>query len=371
MKRVCLFNFPAITDMRGYHFETFDPLAYFPRGARWSLSDLIAWGLSGYDQRRALRAGAAGVDRLYRERNPYYMRMLSDFIDRFREFDLIVMSTDNFLHPEVLVRELRKPVKILGFVDDPLSTYVRGIPFLWAFDGAFFISPGYMDEQPFEKALRRWTDKPITWWPLVPYPFSRPERADEAFFRDRDVEVVYVGNPSASKVERLTTLKRHFGDRLRVHGRWPFKGYHGFARALLGKRIYPYRVTSLAPTERTKLYWQTKIGFNMHVSDGTFETGNMRMYEIPAHGILMICDKAAANAHAGIFEPETEAVYYDNLSEAIEQIEHYLRHEEDRIRIARAGFERYWRDYQWEPNLLRLLDWALSIRADGSTGEPG
>ena len=144
----------------------------------------------------------------------------------------------------------------------------------------------------------------------MPFPFSRPEKADEAFFRQRDVDVVYVGNPNASKVERLTRLKRHFGDRMRVHGRWPFKGYLGFVRGLLGKPFYPYRVTSLVPEERTQLYWRTKIGFNMHVSDQPYETGNMRMYEIPAHGMLMVCDKAAANSHASIFEPGTDAVYY-------------------------------------------------------------
>ncbi|BCX12105.1 MAG: hypothetical protein KatS3mg067_1043 [Thermosynechococcus sp.] len=363
MKKVCLFNFPPMENFHGYRIESFDPLSYFPKGARWSLMDLIIWGLNGWDQRRSLfDFGAAGVDRLYRERNPHYMRMVGDFIDRFRDFDLIVMSTYNFIHPEVLVRELKKPVKVLGFIDDPLSTYLRGIPYLWAFDGAFFISPGYIDDLLFEDAIRRWTDKPATWWPLVPFPYQRPANADETFFRNRDVDIVYVGNPSASKVERLIRLKRHFGARLRVHGRWPFKGYAGFVRGLFGKPVYPHRVTSLTGEQRTQLYWRAKIGFNMHVSDHPYETGNMRMYETPAHGMMMVCDKAAADAHARIFAPGTEAIYYDTLAEAIELMEHYLDHDEERIRIARAGYERYWRDYEWEANLLRFLGWCETIR---------
>lgn len=361
MKNVCLFNFPPMDDFHGYRIETFDPLAYFPKGSRWSYKDLISWGLDGWDQRRALTAGAAGVDRLYRERNPHYMRMVGDFVDRFRDFDLIVMSTYNFIHPEVLSRALKKPTKILGFIDDPLSTYQRGLPYLWAFDGAFFISPGYIDDQPFDEAMARW-GKPAMWWPLVPSPFIRPEQADDAFFGQRDVDVVYVGNPSASKVERLIRLKRHFGDRMRVHGRWPFKGYAGWVRGLFGKPVYPHRVTSLSGEQRTQLYWRSKIGFNMHVSDRPYETGNMRMYETPAHGMMMLCDKAAADTHARIFAPGTEAVYYDNLEQAIEQIEYYLSHDEERVQIAQAGYARYWRDYQWEPNLVRFLDWASSIR---------
>lgn len=85
------------------------------------------------------------------------------------------------------------------------------------------------------------------------------------------------------------------------------------------------------------------------------------MYETPAHGMLMVCDKAAANTHARIFESETEAIYYESVDDAIGLIEHYLSHDEDRIRIAQAGYERCWRDYQWEPNLVRFLDWAINI----------
>ncbi len=362
MKKVCLFNFAPMENFHGYRLETFDPLIYFSKGSHWSLSDLIVSGLNGYDQRRALFAGAAGVDRLYRERNPNYMRMVGDFIDRFRDFDLIVMGTYNFIHPEVLARELKKPIKILGFVDDPLSTYVRGIPYLWAFDGAFFISPGYIENQVFDDAIQRWGNKPAMWWPLVAAPFTRPEKADENFFRQRDGDVVYVGNPYGPKVDKLIRLKRHFGDRLRIHGRWQFKGYLGFVRGLLGKPVYPHRVTSLAPEERTQLYWRTKIGFNMHFSDHPYETGNMRMYETPAHGMLMVCDKAAANAHDRIFKSGTEAVYYDSFNESIELIEHYLTHDEERVRIAQAGYERYWKDYEWGRNLKKLLDWASMIR---------
>lgn len=361
MKKVCLFNFPPLNDFHGYHIETFDPLAYFPKGSRWPFFDLIAWGLNGWDQRRALTASAAGVDRLYRERNPHYMRMIDDFVDRFRHFDLIVMSTYNFIHPEVLARELKTPIKVLGFIDDPLSTYMRGIPYLWAFDGAFFISPSYIDNLQFNECIHRWGGKPTTWWPLVPYPYQKPNKTDQAFFRDRDVDIVYVGNPSASKVGRLIGLKRHFGSRLRVHGRWPFKGYYGYIRGLLGKPVYPHRVTSLTEAQRTQLYWRAKIGFNMHVSDLPFETGNMRMYEAPAHGMMMVCDKAGGDGHTQIFAPARESVFYDTPKQAIELIEYYLNNDEERIRIAQAGFERYWHDYEWENNILKLLDWSMSI----------
>jgi spore maturation protein CgeB len=80
--------------------------------------------------------------------------------------------------------------------------------------------------------------------------------------------------------------------------------------------------------------------------------------------MLMVCDKAGADAHAQIFEPDKEAVYYDTLDDAIGLIEHYLKDESRRIEIARNGFERFWRDYHWEKNLRRFLDWSMAIRRD-------
>jgi spore maturation protein CgeB len=83
---------------------------------------------------------------------------------------------------------------------------------------------------------------------------------------------------------------------------------------------------------------------------------------VPAHGAMLLCDKAAMNAHELIFKPDIEAVFYDNLRDAIGKIEHYLAHSAERVAIARAGFERRRRDYDHERVLKGLLDWASAIR---------
>ena len=86
------------------------------------------------------------------------------------------------------------------------------------------------------------------------------------------------------------------------------------------------------------------------------------MYEVPAHGMMMLCDKAGRNAHEKIFTPNKEAVFYESIDEAIDLIDYYLARDSERIEIARAGFERVGRDYDWESNLLHFLDWAWSLR---------
>ena len=85
------------------------------------------------------------------------------------------------------------------------------------------------------------------------------------------------------------------------------------------------------------------------------------MYEVTAHGGMLLCDKAGRNAHAQIFEPDKEAVFYDSMEDAIEKIEYYLAHEGEREKIARAGFARAWKDYDAETNLKKFLDWAIAL----------
>lgn len=362
MKRVCLLNFPPLGDFHGYHIETFDHLSYFGKYEHSGWDELVRGGANAFFKQRGMQNNAETVDRLYREREPSYMRMMRDFVDRFHDFDLIIMAHNNFLHPEILFHELKKPIKVLGFIDDPYSTYIRGIPYLWAYDGAFHISPSYDERTLFEEALEKWGCNHHLWWPLVFFPSEYREPTQE-FFENRYVDMAYVGNPTLGKVDRLIKLKRHFSTRFEVYGRWRFNGYAGIVRGMFGKPIYWHRVRSISSRELTNLYRGMKIGFNMHVSEVPRETGNLRMYDVPAHGAMLLCDKAGRDAHNRIFKDGVEAVYYDSIEHAIELAEYYLHNPKKRIEIARAGFERFWRDYNWEKNLLRLLDWGWGLRS--------
>lgn len=353
--KVCYFHNPALAgSFHRYELSTLDPAPYFfanlPRVRR----------LRAQLRFRALFS-AQGVDTLFRERDVAYMRFVRDFIDAYRDAAVIILATYNPIHPEILHRELTRPIKILGFVDDPYSTYTRGIPYLWAFDGACYISPSYDDNYLFADALRAWGCAHSWWLPLVtqPQPSFDPS---EDFFRARDIDVVYIGGGYGNKIARLAQLKRHFGARMRVHGRWALRGHVGWARGLAGKPVYPHRVTSISDAQRRALYLRTRIGINMHMSSTPTETGNMRMYEVPVHGAMLLCDKAARDAHALIFKPGVEAVFYDDVVDAIDRIEYYVAHPEERIAIARAGYERVRRDYSFEGVMKGLLDWASGIQ---------
>jgi len=362
MKKVCISGFPRMENFHGYSIDSLDPAPYFPTVSRQMLFQKLS--------------EAKSLDQMYRDKDRSYMRFLGDFVDKFKDADLFVSGMYNPVHPDVLCRELAQPTKILGFTDDPFSTYVRGVPYLWAFDGAFYISPSYNDRFFFQDALARWGCEQTYWWPLVfpransvderdfwPLvpPRAEAQRRGDAFFRERDLDLIYVGAAYSSKMDRLAILKKHFGPRMTIHGRWPYAGYIGMLRSLRGKPALWTRITGISEEERTRLYYRTKIGINMHLSDRPAETGNMRMYEVPAHGMMLLCDKAGMDAHERIFTPDKEAAYYDSTDDAIAKIEYYLKHDTERESIARAGFARVHRDYDGETNMKRLLDWAIGI----------
>ena len=364
MKKVFAFNLPKNENFFGYYMDSLDPYPYFDQNPYGDWRDFLKGGMTRWSKKRNF-GFMHELDVLYRNKDKSYMRYVSDFLDKFKDFDIFVMSTYNPIHPEILYKYFKDKIKVLGFIDDPYSTYQRGIPELWAFDGAFYISPSYSDTDLFSDSLEKWGCHNHRWLPLCPKSILLPE-PNEAFFANRTLEIIYVGNyigyTANSKMNRLVQLKKHFGNRLQIHGRWPFKGYIGYIRALIGKPVFPHRITGISNDEREKLYFNTKIGLNMHVSPTPTETGNMRMYETPYHGMMQVCDKAGVNVHEQIYKPDTECVYYDNTDDAIDIIEYYLLHDNERIKIAKAGFERTIKDYNWENNWKSLLDWASGLK---------
>lgn len=360
-KRVCMYETGVNGSFGDYWVES--PARHIDMSALGlrSWRNLLASGKNGYLRSSALWFQQY-VDEMYRARDPVYMRVVDQFVERYADFDLLVFGVHCFIHPEVLVTRLPRPAKVLGFVDDPVSTYAHGIPCLWAVDGAYYISPGYSDAMGLDELLDRAGCRHRFWMPLAA-PAPEPPQVDEAFFARRSVPTVYVGNRYTPKVNRLKAFKQAFGDDFRVHGRWPLRGWWGPLAALTGNMSFPHRVTSLTHEGRTALYWDSQIGLNMHWSQRPSETGNMRMYEVPLHGVMLLCDKAARDFHAQIFEPDREAVFYDSLEDAIDKARHYIAHPEERIEIARRGFERAWKDYRWETIFRRLLDWGTGLNS--------
>lgn len=358
MKHVAVFGLPLEGEVRlgDYMLRAVGRSIKWP-GMHGSVRQFITHGLSGVVRQR-LVLEARGIDELYRQRDRLYMSNCSRLFEEVSDADAVVFFTYPFLHPEMIARQKGARKFVMGFVDDPHSTYVRGLPYAWAYDAVFYISPSYSAEFGSDELLQQAGLKRRYWLPLVqPVPTPVLTR-DDVLHRGRDI--CYVGNPTFSKVDRLAEVRRAFGNRFVVHGRWPFRGYAGFLRPLVGERGYYRRVSALTSDEKRALYLSTKIALNMHVSDGSAESGNMRTYEAASHGMLLLCDRGAGNLQSQIFQEDTQAVYYDDITDAIAKARAYLKHDDRRAEVAYNGYLRAREQYSFETVWHAFCEWIFS-----------
>src|SRR5262245_26809064 len=96
VKKVCILHFPRMEDFHGYSIDCLDPVPYFSGSNSGSGRAAVYTKL--YE--------AKSLDQMYRDKDPSYMRFISDFVDRYQDADLVVLASYNPVHPEVLCNHL-------------------------------------------------------------------------------------------------------------------------------------------------------------------------------------------------------------------------------------------------------------------------
>ena len=308
------------------------------------------------------------IDSLYRNRDPRYMVMLKRFQSKFSDSQILVCSQMNPFHPEWLKLELGNTVKVLGLVDDPVVTYTCTIPALFAFDAAFYISPSYSSDLTMPEMLELNGIKQHTWLPLSQVSKSSAGVSTVlSTLENRTRPCIYVGGFYYEKLERLAKLKSKLDSSLQIYGKWPKMGFSGALAPLRGTKVwFPYRVTPLSIDEKVQAYLDYKIGVNLHFNEGR-ETGNLRCYETTAYGLLLLCDKAAMNLNETIYVPGEEAIYFESIEEAADLARYYLSHDEERIRVAKAGHLRFLKSYDSRTVMETFLSWCVKLKLKART----
>lgn len=103
---------------------------------------------------------------------------------------------------------------------------------------------------------------------------------------------------------------------------------------------YPNSFIGRAPyTRMREIYGKSKLGFHyIECTSPLKDHVSMRVYEVLASGTLLLTNALAPGAFesVGLKDGEHLAVYR-SPKELFEKVDHYLRHEEERRRIAAAG----------------------------------
>lgn len=331
------------------------------KGYIFNIRKFLTGGLNSVNYSRAITE-AKYIDELYRTNDIKYIEATNKLIKNLEGYDVIIFSTFNPLHPEIIANQFKNSIKVIGFIDDPYSTYTRGIPYLWAFDAAYYISPGYSQSINFKDLFEKVGFKKHYWLPLVSSknvdPFIYPKLCINDI-SNRENDIIYVGAPVGSKIDKIKIFHNNFKDNFQLYGYWPLKGYYGFMKPLLGESPFFRRVQPISTEKKFNLYKNTKIGLNMHMSDLPSECGNARTYEITAFGMMLLSDRGGLNSQNQIFEENTEAIYYNSIDEAVDLTRYYLKNSKERTRIAMAGHLRARNEYSWENVTHNFLKWLI------------
>jgi hypothetical protein len=309
------------------------------------------------------------IQKLYHERDPGYFAFLNAFFERFRDFDVIVMNPGvDLVHPEFLVKKFPNTLKCMHCIDDPHLTYSYCLPYVWAFDCATYISPGYSDEFTMEGILTRAGFKHIKWVPHCVTNIKQPKyTADELQqqLSKRNNRVIYVGNYYTSKTKRLIQIKKELGDSLDIYGRYPFGGFSYTMLSTFSGSPTLYRVKTLTELERERCYDKYGIGLNMHLSNPSRETGNARVYELAYRGVAQVVDSSVHSLINNIFVPEKEILTYGNIKECVDQIKRLQHDKYLRISLAQSAYNRAVAEYQYKDVLSATCKWFTGLLREG------
>lgn len=173
-------------------------------------------------------------------------------------------------------------------------------------------------------------------------------QAFETFLTDRiTMSQLYIGN-KITAVERERTmhaLSKHFDMDIYTGSdtsKFPKIHNRGFAKTL---------------TEMPIIFHESRI--NLNTTSKAIRSGlPLRIFDIMGCGGFVLTNYQAELPEN--FRIGEELVAYSNLDELCELTEYYLSHEKERIEIARNGFEKVKKEYNYPARLELLLSLAFS-----------
>ncbi len=106
--------------------------------------------------------------------------------------------------------------------------------------------------------------------------------------------------------------------------------------------------------EMYQILHQSKITLNHHIGVAGPYANNMRLFEAAGVGSLLVTDWKVNLNH--LFQVGKEVAAYRNPEECVELIRHYLDHDEERKRVARAGQECAIREHSYGTRMEELVE---------------
>jgi hypothetical protein len=256
------------------------------------------------------------LHRRWRHGDPALLDLYAELVEKSADRDVLVLFNGANVHPDFAAS--LPLLKVYGCADDPESSEILSHPVAPAFDVQLVYNPACV------LLYRSWGLPHVHFLPLgSQVDEDQVADLDESAILDprrRPRPIVFVGERNRWRQERLDRLASAFPDAWCAGVGWP-----------QGR---------VAHDQVMAAYRSSQLGWNVHNSTGPI---NFRTYDLPAHGIMQLCDN---KTHFGdLFHLGEEAVGFDSIEECIDQTRYFLAHPEEQRRIALAGWRRWRKDY--------------------------
>lgn len=306
------------------------------------------------------------LNRLYLEKDKDYFRFLNTFYEKYRDYDVLVMTPgENLVHPEFLYQNFSNSLKVILCVDDPFCTYSSILPYSWVFDAALYVSPSYSPQFTMKELLNLAGIKSTLWYPLTFSNHMQPKWRNEDLalqLKLRKKKAVYFGNFYKDKMDRLIYLKKKLKKDFEIYGKYPLKGFSFFAYSLFKKMPLIYFPKFVSTEEKEKIYENIAVGVNMHLSHPSIEVGNARLYELAYRGVAQVVDISKNSLLKDIFEPNKEILTYEDMDQCIYQTNRLLKDDKLRYNIALSAYEKCKKKFSYTKTLSDTIEWFKLLR---------
>lgn len=195
------------------------------------------------------------------------------------------------------------------------------------FDYAFF------NQKDAFREFNRTHEKKSAWLPHAAEPQAYPKL--EII---KKYDVGFVGHvqetPNYNGITRIEALDRLFKE---------------FPNFYYGSR-HPGFPTKNLFEDAAKRFSESKIVFNISIKDDI----NMRVFETLSTGSFLLTNWIPSLGE--LFDDGKHLVTYKTLDEMVEKAKYYLKHEEEREKIAQAGYEEFIKKHTYKHRVEKILE---------------
>ncbi len=266
------------------------------------------------------------LDRLWKLGDYKLLNHYEKLALKLENFDVFLNWNGINIHPD-FIQQL-KTFNIYGCFDDPESSEKLSKPVAAAYDLSLIGNIAEIE------TYKSWGVKDVRFWPIGfmedEYDPTLTEEKILNTNRPFQVGMLCEKKYNENRIKRLNKYSAAYPEGQFYGAGWE-KGF-------------------LKEEDKISFYLNTKIGPNFHNSTGPI---NYRLYTLPANGVMQICDNKRFLGE--IFELGKEVIGFNTIEEAIELTNYYLNHDDERKKIAIAGWKRVLKDYN-EYSVFNLVE---------------